>query len=72
VERKRSVTRSFAWSIAFACLLCIGFNSATLAESDKLKVRVMTRNMDAGTYLNYITFAASDAELLAGLQLTVE
>jgi endonuclease/exonuclease/phosphatase family metal-dependent hydrolase len=53
---------------ALACLLCIGLNSASFAESDKLTVRVMTRNMDAGTDLNYVTAPGADFEV--ALQMT--
>ena len=66
--RREEFFIKLVYVIALACLLCIGFNSASFAESDKLTVRVMTRNMDAGTDLNYVTAPGADFEL--GLQLT--
>ena len=41
-------------------LLCISFVSTASAESDKLTVRVMTRNVDAGT--DFIYFMTEDIE----------
>lgn len=66
--RRKFIVRMIC-SAAVACLLGIGLNSGAFAESDKLNVRVMTRNMDAGTDLNYIT--APGADLQAALLLTV-
>lgn len=56
---------------ALACLLCFGFTAGAQAESEKLTVRVMTRNMDAGTDLLYVAGATSDAEFAQGVVATV-
>ncbi len=68
IRRRRFCFRLIC-AAALACLLCIGFSSASLAESDKLVVRVMTRNMDAGTDLNYVT---AGGDFSTALQLTFE
>ncbi|MBP1623278.1 MAG: hypothetical protein H6Q07_1298, partial [Acidobacteria bacterium] len=39
---------SLCFVAAVTFLLCISFVSTASAESEKLTVRVMTRNMDAG------------------------
>jgi endonuclease/exonuclease/phosphatase family metal-dependent hydrolase len=59
------------WAAVLTCLLGAGLNSAGLAESDKLTVRVMTRNIDAGTDLNYLAGATSMDAFVAGALLTV-
>jgi len=52
-------TRFFFVLVSALIFLC--FAATLLAESvDKLTVRVMTRNMDAGTDLNYVTRAADE------------
>ena len=71
MESRRKIIRSFVWATAFACLLCIGFNSVALAESDKLAVRVMTRNVDAGTDLQYVAGAQTIDDFVAGVLSTI-
>lgn len=67
--RRRKFVAGIICSTAIACLLGTGLNSVAFAESDKLTVRVMTRNMDAGTDLNYMT--APDANFQTALLLTI-
>jgi endonuclease/exonuclease/phosphatase family metal-dependent hydrolase len=68
MKSRRMFIRRFIWVTAFACLQFIVFSSAALAENNRLNVRVMTRNMDAGTDLNYIT--PPGANLSEALPLT--
>lgn len=69
--RRRKFISYFVWATVLACLFCIGLNTAAVAESEKLTVRVMTRNMDAGTDLNYVTGATDTATFVAGVLATI-
>ena len=69
--QRRKVFSRFVWAAVLACTLCVGLNPETLAESQELTVRVMTRNMDAGTDLNYLVAADTGPEFVAGLLTTV-
>jgi endonuclease/exonuclease/phosphatase family metal-dependent hydrolase len=71
MESRRIFITSFVWATAFTCLLCIGFSSVALAESDKPTVRVMTRNMDAGTDLQYVAGASGLEEFIQGVYFTI-
>ena len=71
MKSRRIFIRRLVWVAAFACLQFIAFNSAALAESDKLTVRVMTRNMDAGTDLQYVAGAESVDEFISGVLATI-
>jgi endonuclease/exonuclease/phosphatase family metal-dependent hydrolase len=52
-------------------LFVLGFASGTFAETDKSVVTVMTRNMDAGTDLNYVLGATNFEDFVTGLGKTV-
>ena len=54
-----------------ACLFCISSASPALAEAEKLTVRVMTRNMDAGTDLNYVAAATTEEEFPGAVMDTI-
>ena len=56
---------------ALACLLCSGFTAGAKAESEKLTVRVMTRNMDAGTDLLYVASATTEEGFAQAVLATV-
>jgi hypothetical protein len=71
MESRRKFFSRFVWATAFTCLLCIGFSSVALAESDKPTVRVMTRNMDAGTDLQYVAGASGLEEFIQGVYFTI-
>lgn len=70
MQRRKFFSR-LVWVAVLACTLCVGLNPGALAESQKLTVRVMTRNMDAGTDLNYLVAADTGPGFLAGLLTTV-
>ncbi len=62
-------TRFFLVLVSALIFLC--FAATLQAESvDKLTVRVMTRNMDAGTDLNYIAGATDEASFAAAVYQT--
>lgn len=63
--------RSLIWGIALACLVCVGLNSGAQAESQKLTVRVMTRNMDAGTDLGFVANAVTITDFITGVLTTL-
>ncbi len=69
--QRRKLLSSFVWLAVLACTFCVGLNPGALAESQQLTVRVMTRNMDAGTDLNYLVGAATDQEFVQGLLATI-
>jgi len=54
-----------------ACFFCIGSVSPALAETEKITVKVMTRNMDAGTDLNYVAAATTIEEFQSGVMDTI-
>ncbi len=58
-------------AVVLACVLCLAFVPGTRAESEKLTVRVMTRNMDAGTDLLYVAGATNLAQFIEGVTKTV-
>ena len=68
---KRKFIIHMAWATALVCLFCIGLNPPASADNEKFSVKVMTRNMDAGTDLNYVTSAASGEDFIKGVILTV-
>jgi endonuclease/exonuclease/phosphatase family metal-dependent hydrolase len=54
-------------------LLCVSFVSTTSAESEKLTVRVMTRNMDAGTdFIYFMDDMSLEDALYATIQEVIE
>ncbi len=54
-------------ALSLACLLCFGFNSPAVADSDGFIVKTMTRNMDAGTDLNLVTAATTGPGFILGV-----
>jgi endonuclease/exonuclease/phosphatase (EEP) superfamily protein YafD len=68
---KRKFIIHMLWATALAFLVCVGLNSPASADSDKFIVKVMTRNMDAGTDLNLVTVATTPEEFATGVIQTV-
>ncbi len=68
--RRKFVIR-VVWALSLACLLCFGFNSPAVADSDSFTVKTMTRNMDAGTDLNLVTAATTGHDFVLGVMQTV-
>jgi len=69
--KRREFFRMFVWIISVAFLFCIDGDRGAYAESDNLIVSVMTRNMDAGTDLQYVVGAQTVDEFVAGVINTI-
>ncbi len=66
--------RLFCWlasSLALAWLFCVAFGTPALAQNGNSRVRVMTRNMDAGTDLAYVIAATTPEEFVTGIFKTI-
>ncbi len=68
---RRKFLVAVARATVLACVLCLAFALGAQAESQKLTVRVMTRNMDAGTDLLYVAGASDLNGFVAGVLKTV-
>ena len=64
-------TRSISFLFFLVAVLCCAVVPMA-AAGDKTLVRVMTRNMDAGTDLNYVAAATNNTELLAAAFATLQ
>jgi endonuclease/exonuclease/phosphatase family metal-dependent hydrolase len=67
---KSSVAGRPAWAMLLAVLCAVSFCPAARADNPHL-LTVMTRNMDAGTDLNYILAATDLGSLMAGTAATL-
>ncbi len=68
---RRRVLARLASFIAILSIGCLAPAFTTSAEAANAGVRVMTRNMDAGTDLNFLTAATTPEEFVVGLIETI-
>jgi endonuclease/exonuclease/phosphatase family metal-dependent hydrolase len=67
---KSSLASRPIWAMLLAIVLTVAFSPAVRADNPYV-LTVMTRNMDAGTDLNYVLAATDQASLLAGTAATL-
>jgi endonuclease/exonuclease/phosphatase family metal-dependent hydrolase len=67
---RRLVKMSLIAVVAFT--VCFAFIGQALAEDREHHVKVMTRNMDAGTDFNLVAFATTEGEFAAAVGATIE
>jgi endonuclease/exonuclease/phosphatase family metal-dependent hydrolase len=69
--KRRDFLRCVIWITTAVCLIFLGAERGAYAESDQLTVKVMTRNMDAGTDLQYVFGAATTEQFVQGVVQTI-